>query len=118
MISGTTTVDFAYDGDGVRLGKTVNGTATAYVQDIAAPLPVVLTETTAGQASQYVYGNDLLARVDPSGNPSFYHYDGLGSMRALSNGAGQQTDAYSYDVFGALRAHAGAASQPFTFTGE
>jgi RHS repeat-associated protein len=118
VVSGTTTVQFTYDGDGVRLSKTVNGMATDYVQDIAAPLPVVLVETTAGQTAQYVYGNDLLAQVDPAGNPLFYHTDGLGSTRALSNLAGHRTDTYNYDVFGAVRSHAGSASQPFTFTGE
>ena len=118
VVSGTTTVHFTYDGDGVRLGKTVNGTATAYIQDIAAPLPVVLTETTAGQTNQYVYGNDLLAREDAAGNPSFYHYDGLGSTRTLSDLAGERTDSYSYNVFGATRVHTGTNINSFTFTGE
>jgi len=118
VVSGTTTVQFAYNGDGVRLGKTVNGTATDYVQDVAAPLPVVLTETTGGQSSRYVYGNDLIAQVDPAGSAAFYHTDGLGNTRALSNLAGQRTDAYSYDVFGALRSHSGASGQSFTFSGE
>ena len=49
VISGTTTVQFAYNGDGVRLGKTVNGVATAYVQDIQGSLPVVLAERRAGR---------------------------------------------------------------------
>ena len=65
VVNGTTTVQFAYNGDGVRLSKTVNGAATAYVQDVQAPLPVVLTETTGGQTSLYLYGNDLLAQVGP-----------------------------------------------------
>lgn len=118
VISGTTTVEFAYNGDGVRLGKTVNGAPTSYVQDVAAPLPVVLAETTAGQTTYYVYGLDLLYSVDPAGNSSYYHADGLGSTRALTNAAGQRTDAHSYDAFGAMRSHTGPAGQPFTFTGE
>ena len=83
VVSGATTVQFAYDGDGVRLSKTVNGTATTYLQDVQAPLPVVLSETTGGQTSLYLYGNDLLAQVSPAGNPAYYHADGLGSTRAL-----------------------------------
>ena len=118
VVSGTTTVQFAYDGDGVRLGKTVNGTATHYVQDVAVPLPVVLTETTGGHTSQYLYGYDLIARDDAAGSPTFYHADGLGSTRALSNLAGQRTDSYSYDVFGAVRSHTGNSAQPYTFAGE
>ena len=111
-------MQFAYNGDGVRLGKTVNGVATSYLQDVAAPLPVVLSETTGGQTSRYVYGSDLLMLEDPAGMPAFYHTDGLGSTRALSNVAGQRTDAYSYDVFGAMRSHSGGVAQSFTFTGE
>jgi RHS repeat-associated protein len=117
VVSGTTT-QFAYNGDGVRVGKTVNGTATSYVQDLAAPLPVVLSETTGGQTDRYVYGNDLLTLVSQAGVPAFYHADGLGSTRALSNLAGQRTDAYSYDAFGATRSHTGSSGQSFTFAGE
>jgi len=68
--------------------------------------------------NRYVYGTDLIEQVDPANTPVFYHADGLGSTRALSNLAGQRTDAYSYDVFGALRTKTGNAAQPFTFTGE
>ena len=39
-VDGTTTVAFGYNGDGVRVRKVVDGTATEYVQDVAAPLPV------------------------------------------------------------------------------
>lgn len=42
----------------------MDSSSTQYVQDVAAPLPLVLTETTNGQISYYIYGNDLLARVD------------------------------------------------------
>jgi RHS repeat-associated protein/uncharacterized repeat protein (TIGR01451 family) len=118
VVSGTTAVQFAYDGDGGRLQKTVNGILTSYVQDMAAPLPVVLVETTAGQSNRYLYGNDLTTQINQAGTATFYHTDGLGSTRALSNLPGQRTDAYSYDVFGAVRLHTGTASQPFTFTGE
>ena len=69
VVSGATTVGFAYNGDGVRLSKTVNGATTAYVQDVQAPLPVVLAETTGGQTSLYLYGNDLLAQSRPDRRP-------------------------------------------------
>jgi len=118
VISGTLTVEFSYDGDGVRLGKVFSGTATSYVQDIAAPLPVVLAESTGGQTQHYLYGNDLLALEDPAGVAAFYHQDGLGSIRALSNASGQRTDAYIYDVFGGLRKRTGNNGQQFRFAGE
>jgi RHS repeat-associated protein len=118
VVSGTTTVTLTHNGDGVRVGKHVNGTSTDYVQDVGGSLPVAVAETSGGQTSRFVYGNDLVARIDPAANPTFYHHDGLGSVRALSNLAGQRTDAYSYDVFGSPRSHTGDADQTFTFTGE
>ncbi len=118
VADGTNTVSFAYDGDGVRLSKTVNGTTTSYLQDVAAPLPVVLVEGINGQENRYVYGNDLIAILDSVDVPAYYHVDGLGSTRALSDGGAHRTDYYSYDVFGATRAHVGSSVQDFTFTGE
>ncbi len=118
VISGTTSVLFTYNGDGARVGKTVNGVITQYVQDVGATLPVVVSEQAAGQTSRYIYGNALETWVNSASTPAFYHADGLGSVRALSNLAGQRTDAYSYDAFGALRSHTGSAAQTFTFTGE
>ena len=118
VISGTTTVTFTYNGDGVRVGKTVNGIATTYVQDLAAPLPVVLVETTNGEDTLYIYGPDLIARVQPNGDRRYYHGDALGSVRALSDDAGRVVATYAYDAFGALRLQTDGGGNPFTFTGE
>jgi RHS repeat-associated protein len=118
VVSGTTHAGFTYNGDGVRVGKSINATSTDYVQDVAGSLAMVMTENTGGQTNSYIYGNDLIAQVDPAGNPTVYHHDGLGSVRALSNLTGQRTDAYSYAAFGEVRNHTGSAGQSFTFTGE
>jgi len=118
VISGTQTITFTYNGDGVRVGKCVDGTCTTYLQDVAAPLPVVLVDTTGGQDSLYTYGLDLVAMTDPSSAQSYYHYDGLGSTRNLSNGTGQGIASYTYDAFGAVRSTTGSSGNEFTFTGE
>jgi RHS repeat-associated protein len=96
----------------------VDGVTTAYLQDLAAGLPVVLRETTAGASTGYVYGLDLIASLDNSGVPSFFHADGLGSTRLLTDDTGAVTDRYSYDAFGAARTHMGVSNQRFMFTGE
>lgn len=118
VTDGASSVLFAYDGDGTRLSKTATGVTTNYVQDTSASLPVVLTEAVSGSTNRYVYGSDLISQLDSTAAISFYHTDGLGSTRALSSAAGQRTNSYSYDVFGAQRAQTGGSSQPFTFTGE
>jgi RHS repeat-associated protein len=118
VVSGTLTVGFAYDGDGRRASKTVNGTATGYVYDTIAGLAYVLAEQTGGDITLYTYGADLLAMTDPAGAQSYYHADGLGSTRGLTNGSGQVTARYTYDVFGAVRSSGGAGNTAFKFAGE
>ncbi len=48
----------------------------------------------------------------------FYHSDGLGSTRFLTDGTGQVTDRYVYDAFGRLIAHAGGSGSSYQFAGE
>ena len=118
LTNGGATASYTYNGDGVRVGRTVNGITTAYLQDLAAGFSVVLRETTSGSHTNYVYGNDLKASINNDGVLSFYHTDGLGSTRLLTNNSGVVTDRYSYDVFGSSRTHTGVSAQPFTYTGE
>ena len=48
----------------------------------------------------------------------YYHADGIGSIRRLTDEAGNITDGYTYSAFGELLAHTGTDSQPYAFTGE
>jgi len=115
---GGSATTFAYNGDGTRVGKAMNATLTSYAQDLGAGLPVVLTEKTGGQETLYVYGLDLIARVQPGGNHTYYHADALGSTRALTDGSGSVAGTYTYDAFGAVRSQTGGSGNSFTFTGE
>jgi len=111
------TVQFTYDGDGKRTSKSVNGTAS-YTYDVNTALPVVLVESIAAGDTRYIHGLDLLARVEPDDTTNYYHYDGLGSTRQLTDEAGDVVAGYEYDAFGNLRMVAGSSANPFTFTGE
>ena len=55
-------------------------------------------------AKTYIFGDDLISQtklaLDGTGTNSFYHYDGLGTTRALSNTAGLTTDRNAYTAFG------------------
>ena len=64
-----------------------------------------------------MYGSDLIAQVDGS-TPVYYHADGLGSTRVMTDGTGAATDQYTYDAFGSTRSHTGTSGQTYTFTGE
>lgn len=58
VTEGTLTTQFAYNGDGVRTSKSVDGGTTQYLLDLAATLPVVISDTDA----IYLYGLDIIAQ--------------------------------------------------------
>ena len=116
LTNGGTTASYTYNGDGVRIERTVDATSTTYLQDLASGLPVVLSETTGASTSRYVYGADLIALVEAT--TSYYHADGLGSTRAITDASGAATDQFTYDAFGAPRTHTGSSTTSFTYAGE
>ena len=107
----------AGNGAGDRVARTVDGVTTDYVLDPAAGLTQVLQETTAGQATSYLYGHDLLAQSD-SGTWAYHVNDELGSVRQLVDPAGEVQRAQSYDPFGNLLSASGSAGSAYGYTGE
>lgn len=60
-------------------------------------------DASGGEIARYIHGtrvDELVGRITPVGT-SYYHHDALGSTIALSDGTGNVTERYSYDVFGA-----------------
>jgi RHS repeat-associated protein len=116
---GTHLTNFSYNGDGVRVGKTVGGETTGYVVDTNTSLPVVLVEETAGQETAYLYGLDLLAQQGAGGAPWVYrHADGLGNTRLQTDPLGQVVASYNYDPFGVLRGGGVPDPGAFLFAGQ
>jgi len=76
---------------------------TKYINDVALPLVQVLMETDNAGVIQaaYSYGNDLFS-MSRAGVDAFYHYDGLESVRQLTNSTGTAAAGYTYDAFGNL----------------
>jgi RHS repeat-associated protein len=64
----------------------------------------VFDELTGGIVTRtYTYGLQRISENQVVSNvwtPSFYEYDGGGSVRQLTNAAGAVTDSYEYDAFG------------------
>jgi YD repeat-containing protein len=115
VANGALTTEFAYNGAGDRVAKTVDGVTTDYVLDPAAGLTQVLQETTAGQTQSYLYGHDLLAQYD-SGTWAYHVDDGLGSVRQLADPTGQVVQGYSFSPYGVPLGESGG--EPYGFTGE
>jgi RHS repeat-associated protein len=118
----TTTVHFTYDGDGVRTGKSVTTQsktdATQYLWDINHGLPQILTESDAKGTALYSYGLGRISMADPRKGPMYYQYDGLGSVRSLTDRKGMTKGLYAYDAFGKPLISASLVDNDFQYTGE
>lgn len=117
-------VALAYNGLGDIITRTEGGDTTRYYHHHALGLaPIVYEDPPAGSDRAYVWtpGGRLLYSVDlGTGDPTFYHFDRMGSTLALTDKNGDPTDAYAYGPFGEPLAHSSPgtpSTQPFTYIG-
>lgn len=108
---------YAYDGDGNRRQQTVNGVATDYLLDPVGGLTQVLGEVTEGDSTWYLLGLDMIGQ-ESEDTWSYFGYDGLGSMRFLTDSTGTMTYSTDYSPYGELIADAGTGASSLGFTGE
>jgi len=108
------TVISTYNGDGLRVGKSVNGTLTRYLYEYDK---VVLEVNVLGdQTGRNVYGINLLTRQ--VGVDTFiYMYNGHADVTALLNTAGTIVATYYYDAFGNILDQTGVLSNNILYAG-
>ncbi|MHB8845004.1 MAG: RHS repeat-associated core domain-containing protein [Nitrospirota bacterium] len=118
-MSNSDTVGYEYDADNNRVKTTTSASTTKYLVDTNRGLVQVLAEyTTSGTATvSYVYADDLVS-IARDGQSYYYHFDGLGSTRLLTDSSGATTDTYDYDAFGNEIARTGTTENQFLFTGQ
>jgi len=94
---------FEYDYLGRRVTKRLvwSGTATKFVYD-GDQIIAEYNTSTGVLLKKYIYGPGIDEPICmiAGGNTYYYHFDGLGSVIALSNVNGGIVERYSYDVFG------------------
>ena len=125
LADGTEVVTF-YDPDGnrVRTDTTPPGGPTDtvhYLVDTSGPLSHVVLETdgTGNMLAHYERGDELLSLLRPAAvERRYYHADGLGSVRLLTDASEAVTDSYTYTAFGVELEHTGTDIQPYRFTAE
>jgi YD repeat-containing protein len=95
---------YTYDSSGLRVVRTVDGTDRRFVYDFSGARPRVAMEAAGDNTpvAWYVYGLGPLWKVLPDGTTYFYHFDGDGSVVALSNPAQGLVNTYRYDPTGIL----------------
>ena len=106
-------INLSYNADGDRVRKSVTSALqpelylvdrnnhTGYAQ------VVEIMDGNGTLTQRYHYGHDLVAMDSFAGasalaERSYYHYDGHGSVRALSSDDGVVQEQYDYDAFGIL----------------
>jgi RHS repeat-associated protein len=116
---GTTQTQFVYDAFGNRVASIVDGARTNYLTASVGGLPQVLMEYDANNqiTADYTHGLGLVAATR-NNREGFYHTDGIGSTRVITDSVGLVTDRYTYDAFGTLLNQTGTFGNSFQFAGE
>ena len=110
------TSTYSSDPMGRRQSKTVNAVTTDFLYD--GNNVIMEYDGTNTMTRRFIYGpgiDDPVCMITPTGR-YFYHADALGSVAALSDGAGNIQETYAYSPFGETNT-AGAVGNPYLFTG-
>jgi YD repeat-containing protein len=93
-VSSGQTLAFAYDVDGIRVGKSVNTAITRHVVDKNRDYAQVLEERDIAGNIQiaYVYGDDLISQERPGNQFGCAGPSSSGSVKTLENGAAMRSD--------------------------
>lgn len=110
------TASYAYNGDGVRVGKTVNNITETFSWDVSRGVPLMIQD--GGTSFLYGPGNLAVEQVDSVGATTYVQHDQLGSSRLLTDSVGNVIGTYTFDAYGATTSHIGTASTPLRFTGQ
>ena len=116
LTGGGKTVSYAYDMDGIRTSKTVNGTTTSYTTVSGQ----VVRETTGSTVIDFAY-EDTGAPYAMRYNGSIYYYllNLQGDVVGLVDAYGNTVASYSYDAWGNVLSATGslAAINPLRYRG-
>ena len=109
-----TTLTNAYNGEGLRVSKTVNGQTTTFLYEYNK----VVLETNADgtEKARNLYGTNLLMRT-VDGESYYYLYNGHADVTALIDTDGNIAATYYYDAFGNILEQTGDVDNNITYAG-
>jgi RHS repeat-associated protein len=118
-ITDASSTQYQYEPNGVRVSSKTAGVETRYLVDSNRPHAQVMMEYDVNGNSivDYTYGISLISQ-QRSSVTAFYHADGLGSTRFLTDSLGTVTDAYVYDAYGNTLSSSGTTVNNYLYTGE
>ena len=109
-------LNYAYNGDGLRTSQTISGTTTYLAWDFAEKLPLILNDGT----NSYIYGPGGLPieQITSGGTALYLHHDQQGSTRLLTGSTGKPEATFTYDAYGNLTGKTGTATSPLGYDGQ
>ena len=118
VIGGVTkNLAYEYDITGIRVSSTVDNVTTNYLVDHNQDYSQVVWESDGSDVIIYTFGDDLLSQ-DADGVLYVFHYDGLGSTRALSTVDAVISNEYDFDAFGNELNADGSEVTKYLYAGE
>jgi RHS repeat-associated protein len=109
----TQTILNRYDALGRRVSRTLNGTETRYILNLASDLERILCDATSTGTltAFYIHApGGLLYKVDASNNVTAYHADAMANVVSLTSGTGTEIAQHAYSPYGVTLAENGAAN--------
>lgn len=117
-VVGKSPVAYKYNGDGLMVERTENGSTRRYYYDgdqIMAEATV--SGSTISPVAQYIRGEQLIARLSGT-TKHYYYYNGHGDVTELRNNTGALVNRYSYDMWGNPLTVSEQVANPFRYSGE
>ena len=95
------TWQYVYDSLGNRTAAVHNGATNSFLVDPVGIADEAAEYNSSGMlVARYDDGLGLVSRVDASGNPAYYGFDGLGNTRQLTGNGGSTLNSYDcYELF-------------------
>ena len=97
--------EYTYDYLGRRVSKTLHASQTTIHYAYDGDQIIAEYDGNGTLLRKFIYGpgiDEPICMITAGGTKYYYHFDGLGSVAALSNASGNIVEKYRYDVFGAV----------------
>ncbi len=107
---------YTYNAEDVRIRNLCGDADTTYTYNTNCKLSQLLSKTTNGITTKYVYGLGLIGE-EKEGNFKTYHFDYRGSTVAITDISGNITDTFKYDTYGKMTEHTGDSFVIFGYNG-
>lgn len=100
-----TTAEYVYNGDNLRVSKTIKRSDNGYAAEVTNYLydrqnVILETDANSNIKARYVKGINYISKADGSGKTSYFLFNGHGDVVQAVDEAGTVLNQYEYDIWG------------------